>query len=287
MATALWVGVVVAMFEATASAQVAPEPPSDPAASPGFMTLDRGDASSRAGGEIAYMVLNNNTPGVSATPLRFDVHGQYVDHSGFGGYAQLPISYLRESGGGMSDSATGVGDVEVGGLYVARVNPNVAAILRLGLTLPTASSDMKAEVANLIGELTRLTDLYEYVPKGTSLRIAVSPMLRQGQLFARLDVGLDANLSADNSVSNVENVERVCAGVGFESGNVAVTAEVVNLHSSNGSSGGSAWLDAGAVGVRMNAGSVTPYGAFIFPLDHDTHQFMSAAIMLGAEGRLR
>jgi hypothetical protein len=288
MQTPLVVAVVMGVLEASAAAQVAPEPVPDPANGPGFMTIDRGDATSRAGGELSYLFPRSNT-GTSLTAMRFDLHGQYLDPRGFGGYGQLPISYLRESAAGMSDSASAIGDVEVGGLYVAKVNPNVAAVIRVGLTLPTAPADQKSLAANIIGELTRLDDLYQFIPKGTSARISVSPLFRQGQLFARLDVGIDTNLSADNSVSNVENIARVNAGVGYDAGNVALTAESVNLHSSgnSGSGTGSSWLNAGAVGARMNAGAVEPYAAFVFPLDHDTHQFMSAAITLGIETRLR
>src|SRR5258708_6011011 len=119
------VGFAVAMLEAKALAQDAPEPPPDPAASPGFATLDRGDASSRLGGEMSYLFFSNSPPGAMTTGLRFDVHGQYVDRSGFGGYAQLPISYLRERTAGMSGSTTVLADAEVGGLYVAHVHPNV------------------------------------------------------------------------------------------------------------------------------------------------------------------
>jgi hypothetical protein len=277
MGKAAWIVVTMVATASTAFAQSA-------ATSPGFVAMDRFDASSRAGAEMSYMFANT-TGTTSVTAMRFDGHGQYVDPvSGFGGYLQLPISYV--SGGGQSD--TGVGDLEVGGIFVPRLSTrNTALVLHAGLTLPTGSTSNGGEGANLVGTFTRLDDFYDAIPKGVSLRIGVSPIVRSGNVFARLDLGFDSNISA---TTNVESVLRINAGGGVDLGNVAVMAELVNLHSNrntNGGSTGDQWINEAAVSARFRSGNVQPYLALVLPLDHDSHLIIDAVLTVGFEASLR
>ena len=60
----------------------------------GFVTLDRQDDISSVGVEGSFIALHgNNAP----TSLRFDLHGEYVDRSGFGGYLTLPYAFLAST----------------------------------------------------------------------------------------------------------------------------------------------------------------------------------------------
>jgi hypothetical protein len=280
MGKAGWLVVTITAMASTALAQPAPS------ATPGFVTMDRFDETSRAGGEISYL-FPHNAGDQSVTAMRFEGHGQYVDPaSGFGGYAQLPLSYV--SGGGQSE--TGVGDLEVGGIYCPRLtSPNVALVIHAGLTLPTGSTDFNSLEANLVGSLARLDDFYDIVPHGLSLRIGVSPIVRSGNVFARLDLGFDSNISGYEG-TNVESVLRVNVGGGVDLGTVALMAELVNIHAntnSNPGSTGDQWLNEAAVSARMRSGNVQPYLALVLPIDHDSHQILDAAITAGIEASIR
>src|SRR5207253_3142541 len=177
---------------------------------------DRQDDSSRAGVEASYFEFrDSSSPG---TLMRFDLHGQYVDpSSGLGGYAQLPFSYA--SGGGQTNK--GVGDADVGVIYVPKLDSATTKLVaHLGLTLPTGSQGDNG-LANLFTGLTRVDDLYLSLPKAITLRAGVSPVIRSGQLFARVDVGVDANLSVNGgSGSNrtADTIVHANAGLGGDFG---------------------------------------------------------------------
>jgi hypothetical protein len=250
--------------------------------------LDRFDASSKFGGELSYLFPNHTTGSVTA--LRAELHGQYVDPaSGFGAYAQLPVGYVRESDMGMTQSGTGLGDLELGGLYVPHVaNPDLAIVLRAGITLPSGSTGSDAETANLAAAFTRLNDYYLAVPGGLSGRFSGSLLARSGKLFVRADLGLDANKSADGN-ANVDAVVHLNAGVGADlGGGLDIMGEVVNLYDTgdNGNTSGSSWINAAAVSMRLYTGTVQPYAALVLPLDDDASSLMTAALTVGLEGTL-
>jgi hypothetical protein len=269
----------------------------DAAPAPAFVTLDRGDATSRVGIEASYEFANTSsivTDGASATVLRFEAHGQYVDPGlHVGGYAMIPISYLNESEGGQSQSATGVGDAEIGGLYVPHVPvDNFGLVLRAGITLPTGSTSDNGSVANIFGSVSRLTDFYLADPKGTSLRLAVSPLWHAGIAFARADIGIDINLANGEAMTS-DKLVRLNAAVGFDLGQVSVSLELVNLYDipqatdETGADFGSQWINEGAIAGRFRSGIFEPYAAVVFPLDHDSHQFVDASLTVGLDVRLR
>ena len=247
------------------------------AAAPGFLTLDRQDEESRFGGELSYLILDDS---IDATALRIDLHGQYVTSSGMGFYGMFPISYLSGEG----ESFTGVGNLEVGGLYLPRMaNPSFKLAIKAGLTLPTAPDDNDA-FANLATIGARPNDLALVIPKGLSLRIGASPMLRSGQFFGRLDGGIDINLDAagDNTVDPLIHLN---VGVGFDFGSASITGELVNVFSTDDDISDDS-VNVIALGVRGVAGSVRPYAGVSVPLDND--DFASdAAITAGIDGVLR
>jgi hypothetical protein len=262
---------------------------------PGFITMDRFDASSRFGLEASYL-FPNHTDGADVTSLRFDLHGQWVDpYTGAGAYIQVPFSYLgttqnSDDGPATSNSTTAIGDVEVGGLFLAVRQRNVALVLRGGITLPTAPTSQDGSQSNLIAGYMRLTDIYLAVPDAVTVRASASLLVRNGQLFARADLGVDVNASAGQGV-DADSFVHANVGVGVELGGVALMAESVNVYdtSSEITSGGlgASWIDTGAVSIRFRNRGLQPYAALVFPLDHDSNQFMSAALTLGFDTSLR
>jgi hypothetical protein len=255
---------------------------STPAAAQGFLSLDRGDRESRGGFEVSYLSFDTGI-GDDLNVFRFDGHGQYLSPSGLGGYAAMSIAYGSNDG----ESGTGIADAEVGVLYVRGMNPTTDLVVRGGITLPTGNGDddFNDLIVNAIGTTARITDTVQILPEGITLRLAVSPVIRSGQFFARFDGGLDVNI--DNASPNEPDpLLRLNAGAGMDLGGVALTAELANVISTDGD------LDdqtssALAIGVRARAGGVQPYGGIVLPLgdEYDGVDFVLTAgldVALGA-----
>ena len=253
---------------------------STPAAADGFLTLDRGDGESRGGVEASWAQLDPPF-GESINVFRFDGHGHYVTAGGLGGYAAMSIAYGSNDAG----SGTGIADAELGMLYVRRMNPTTELVFRGGVTLPTGNGDDDLEdfIVNAIGTTARITDTIQIIPEGTSLRLAVSPIIRSGQVFARFDGGLDINI--DNAGSGEPDpVLRLNAGVGMDLGTVALTAELANSVSTDGDLDDQ-WANALAIGVRGRVGGVQPYGGLVVPIG-DEYDGVDFVVTVGIDAVL-
>lgn len=256
----------------------------DTTTQPGFVAIDQLDASTAAGTELSYIRVNT-TPGVeNPTLLRSVVHARYVDaERGLGGYVRLPFTYLRAPGGGTVETTTDVGDLEVGAIYSPRINQSgTGIILHAGVTLPTGETD-EAGAVGTFASLLALPDLYNALPRGTTMKLGMSPRFRAGPVFIRLDLGLDWNFDAKEAA--VSKAVHFDAGVGadlepfalmLESENVALLADDMR----NGST-----LSAFALSARYTAGTVSPYLALVVPVDHDISQFLKLAVTAGVEIR--
>jgi len=259
--------VVAAMFIATTALSAAAEP--------GFVQLDRQDGVSRFGGEVAFLSTDDN---VDATAFRFDVHGQYVLPSGLGFYGALPIAYASGDG----ESGTGIGDAEVGAIFVPRMaNPNFQLTVHGGVTLPIGSDDPVDFAANLLGTMARLTDAVQITPEGMTLRAAASGRIRMNQIFFGFDGGIDINLARSGDGTN-DPIIRLNGGVGFDGGNFSVSGELINLISTDSDLDDQVF-NAFAVGFRAVAGDLRPYGSFVIGPD-DSDFATSFAIVGGIEG---
>src|SRR5262249_46820940 len=150
-------------------------------------------------------------------------------------------------------------DAELGAIFAPALPvAGAKVIVHAGLALPTGSTGT-GEGANVVGAISRVDDLYLAVPEGFSVRIGASPVYAAGNWFARVDLGLDANISQDQS-QDPATILRINAGVGFRLANFAATAELVNLHDTRSSAtGGDDWIDVAALSARMQLGTVTPY----------------------------
>src|SRR5262245_47701962 len=120
-----------------------------------FVTLDRVDGVSRAGVEMSYVTLDPIGDDVQRSGLRFEAHAQSVSaRTGWGMYESIPVGVVRASGS--TDGA--LGDVDVGGLYFARLDPQLAIATRLGITLPSSSSNVSNDEPNTLAFQSRATD---------------------------------------------------------------------------------------------------------------------------------
>jgi hypothetical protein len=243
----------------------------DPLA-PGFVTLDRFDGGTRAGVEVSGFVPR----GIDGTVWRADVHGQFVEPGGLGGYVALPFA-MRAGG---AATVAGVGDLEAGVLYVPRfTTPDASAVLHVGMTAPTGSTGEGAQATALAGAATRLSDAYEMIPRGTSLRIGASPILREGMAVLRLDLDFDWKFDADGP-KRAEPLFRLGVGVGADEGIGMVTAELVIVRELGLTHETSEQL---ALGARATAWTTQPYGALLLPLGGAAE----VALTVGVETALR
>jgi hypothetical protein len=263
----------------------------------GFVTLDRQGPTSEAGVEASYVSLSGNNP---PTSLRFDVHGQYVGDIGLGGYLTVPVAYLGSTD--VTPSITTLGDIEVGGLYVKRMG-RIDTVLHVGLALPTQSNgihnatglpvplpDWTATANALTG--SRISDLYLSIPHGTSLRFGAAAIYRHDALLARVELGLDVNLSDDaGALGNTtsDTFVRLDAGIGGRFSDILIMGELANdfITGSQRFSGNSSTLDQAALSARFMGGRVHPYLAFVFGLNDGVKNVADVAFTIGFDSLLR
>lgn len=245
---------------------------------PGFATLDRMDGQSRWGIDGGLTFFDNRANGGnSAHGLRLDLHGQYVGQSGFGGYACVPVSWLLIDN---ANDQNGVGNIEGGVLYAIPAGQNFDVILRGGLTLPTANTD-QGSLANILAGYGRITDIALAAPQTTWARLSASPVVRSGRLFFRLDAGVDAPISSD---VNADSLLRLNVGVGFDTGTVAVAAELANVFDAgNTNSAGDNSLSTLAVSAQFGSGSTVPMVALVLPLNNGVNKLIQLIAELGVE----
>jgi hypothetical protein len=259
----------------------------DPTAGPGFVVIDKLDASSRAGVQLSYIGLKGDIPD-KPTLLRVAAHARYVDKAlGLGGYVQVPFAYA--SAVGNTSSTTDLGDLEIGGIFAPRLSvPGFGLVLHAGVTLPTGETGDAALLGTLASFLA-LPDLYNSLPGGTTIKLGMSPMVHRGVGFARLDLGLDWNLDAKNG--RIGKGIHYNAGVGLDLGQFVVMLESENLSvldetSATGTTNTGITLNALALSARLTNGAVSPYIAVVVPLDSDISDLFTFAATAGAELRI-
>jgi hypothetical protein len=280
---------IVVSMSSVALAQPGAELPrrpdtTDTTTEPGFAVIDKLDASTAAGTDLSYVRVNNG-PGVeNPTLLRGMVHARYVDaERGLGGYVRVPFAYLRAPGDLGTETTTDVGDIEIGGIYSPRINqPGTGLILHAGITLPTGERG-EAGAVGTFANLLALPDVYNSLPRGTTMKLGMSPRFRSGRLFARLDIGLDWNF--DSSDAPVGKALHFDAGVGADLESIAVMLESENVTLLSDDMGSASMLNAVAVSARFTAGTASPYLALAVPIDHDISQFLVLAVTAGVEIR--
>ena len=232
-----------------------------------FVTLDRYDAMDRVGAEVSHLIRHINDG--QFDDWRADLHAQFVDDdTGVGGYLTAPAARAEQT--------QRIGDIEVGLLYMPELAPeHLQAVLHAGLGLPTSGTG-NTVVPQVMD--SRLADTVLGIPAGTTVRAGGSLIWTDEPFFARGDLALDANVDA-NARARVDPIVRTGAGLGVIAGAAALMGEVEML------AGGdfSPVAATGAFSVRLDAGPLQVYGAYVFGLDHTTRTDMSDAFILGTD----
>jgi hypothetical protein len=113
--------------------------------------------STQTGGSIDVRLDYTNIDDNEGTIFGATLWGQYLTPGGLGGYVQLPYGHL--SFDELDDSFSGFGNLELGGLYVARNSPELDLYVRGGLALDTAS-DEGLLAAPTAQSLPRITEAF-------------------------------------------------------------------------------------------------------------------------------
>jgi hypothetical protein len=231
-------------------------------AQPSF-TLDQ--ATGRTGAQLNYSLLSFKGDGHARRLQVFGEFGTTLDNGNrAGGYLSIGSGTLSNGDATLSGSNL----VEAGGLYVFALGDGHDVVTRLGLTLPQGG--IRGAVANLGAAPARLTDLALAVPDAGIVRLSVSPRGRAGNLFYRVDAGIDVGLFGENG-TDVDPIGRVNFMGGIDVGAVALQAELNNLLNLTDLGDGLAenMLHAFTVGTTFEIGQFTPGVGLTIPLDEE------------------
>ena len=130
-----------------------------------------------------------------------------------------------------------------------------------------------------------MPDLYNSLPGGTTLKLGVSPLVRSGPVFARIDLGLDWNLDSKDLVVGKALHWNLGLGLDVGPGSVMLESENTTLFSDR-ESVNAATVDAFAISARLDARPASPYLAWVLSLDEDLKDIVGFMITAGVEFRM-
>lgn len=208
-----------------------------------------------------------------------------------GGYLTLPLGWGQiESPLILPDgeeSELGIGNIEIGGAGAVPAAGG-AVLARVGVALPTAADD-DDNVGPILSFPARLTDVVLYPDDTTSIRISASYLRSFGQLFARVDAGLDVPF-ADEDMSTFNDddpIVRLNAAGGFRLEPMALMAELITV----GTTGDTAddqdrFFHTFAFTARYIAGELQPMASLVVPLDDSVNDFVDLSVLVGVSATL-
>ncbi len=185
---------VLLLVPAMAFAQEPPPPAVEPASVPGVQSLLPNLLSTAPGGTVDARLdyTHDNAGSDDLTLFGLTLHGQYLTPQGYGGYVSAPFSYASGNG----DSRSGLGNLEVGGLYALRTSETMDVLLRGGIALDTADDDGTLLVP--ISQISpRLTDAFTTGFNTTWGRAQAQVRTSSGTLRLGALGGVDVPISGD------------------------------------------------------------------------------------------
>ena len=183
--------VVVAML-ASGTALAQPVPPIAPAAAPTDVVqsvLPNLFATS-LGTTVDARIDLVDLDGIGATIVSAHARVQHLFAQGFGGYVVVPAGFVEEQEFIEDFGGAGIGNIEVGGLFLAHAGPQLDVLARAGVSIDTTAEDDDL-VLLLSTAVPRLVDTFATAAQTTWAR-------GQGQLrYASNHVRLGAALGMD------------------------------------------------------------------------------------------
>ncbi|MBA3504043.1 MAG: hypothetical protein H0T65_27020 [Deltaproteobacteria bacterium] len=198
--------------------------------------------------ELTQSVLPNvwaTTPGTTAE-VRFDysdidqldltmlnalAHVQHLTPQGFGGYVRVPFIHVsdNEDADGMSLGGSGIGNVELGALFLAKLGPTTDLLARGGVAIGTASEDDQNAIA-LSTVLPRLVDFFASGLHTTWGRGQAQLRHEANNLRFGAALGVDMPVAGEGAdLNGFTGVVSIVAGAGFQHGKGGIGFSVVML----------------------------------------------------------
>ncbi len=174
-----------------AAARVAAAQPSDVTQSilPGLFATS-------AGTTIETRVDYTDLDGTDAAVVNAFARGQYITSQGLGGYVAIPFGYIEDQGDTVFTGGAGIGNIEVGGLFVTRTSPVTDVLLRAGIAIDTTAQE--DEIAVVISAvLPRLPDAYTSGLETTWGRGQAQIRHASGNLRLGAALGMDVPIAGD------------------------------------------------------------------------------------------
>jgi hypothetical protein len=269
---------LAAMLLSGAVAQAEEDEPPGPV--PGVGTLDRTHVADRFGLSVGYTrtQATQNGPASASFPAtgayRFELYGQHLTPSGFGGYASVPFVWWRRNG-----SETAPSNPELGALWVPKRAP-VPLVARLGATID--ASRAKDALANLFASNARITDSIQSTANVSAARLSASILPRFEGGYLRFDAGLDVPVLEGDGV-DAHALVRLNGAAGTQTEEMAFYAEVANLVDLQSGDGQDRFLHTVGFGARLILWKVQPSLTLAFPLDSRTRQYVTLLAVFGIE----
>lgn len=245
--------------------------PGDPTFDP--LSMDRLTPISTLSFELGYEVWDEPA-NTDINIMSINVAGHYVNPSGIGGYAVVPLTYIDVENVLGDDSEMAMGNIEVGALFT-KFFGRTALIFHGGVALPTAQDDEAVPRAQGLGSFTRLGDVPQRTIESSWIRLGMSPMGRSGNFLWRADAGLD--LALDEDASELSPIFHLSIGGGIDLGSVQILGELVNVFTDDdvGDDDGSTF----SIGARFSSGNLRPGVGFLFPIDLDAFEDFEWALL--------
>jgi hypothetical protein len=131
---------IVIVASSTALAQ--PLPPVETAPPPPVVQSILPNLFSTAPGVTAELRADySDIDGVDLAILNALAHVQFLTPQGFGGYVRVPFGYVESDDESLDFGGSGIGNLEVGGLFVSQVGPTTELLARGGVSIDTMSED--------------------------------------------------------------------------------------------------------------------------------------------------
>lgn len=266
-----------------------PLPPAD--AVHDFHTTDRLTPATSFGIELGFEPWDSDNFQPIDTVVGFDLGGHFVSTMGVGGYVVVPVSMISIDDTLLTDedTATMLGNIEVGGLYALPVAKTTDVVFHLGVALPTASDDDLIDESQGLASTPRYGDLVQRWPHATYLRIGASPMGTFGPIFWRADLGLDFEIADDDDMAtDISPIVRVNVAGGVDFGPVDATVELVTNVTNPDDDNADETASTLALGARYDGGTIFPGLALIFPVGFDDpiDSYLDLAIAVSLTARL-
>jgi hypothetical protein len=151
------------------------------------------------------------------TLFAVNLHGQFISPGGLGGYVAAPFVYASVDG----ESESGLGNLEVGGLYALRQTIDTDILLRGGIAIDTTSQeDIGIIVA---GQLSpKLLDVYASSLNTTWGRAQAQVRHAAGSLRLGGSIGFDLPISGDGAdAEGFDGLLNAAASIGMQGPSVA------------------------------------------------------------------